>query len=161
MSDKPFGFTEMSDACIKALKFGFSIRRRNKGQDIPWTGPDYDPANHLSPGYALTAESMEYAEEDQGRDALTEVVAVILQLGIEQGRRIRESSRSELLDKTHGATFTVHVGYGDHTSVHTQAGMLAVPRECLAKAIEALQDELARVGKCPRTAALEPVSRLV
>ncbi len=155
-ADKPFKFEALSDACCKALRFAFKLRRQNKGTDIPWTGPDYEHANHFAPRHALTAESMEYADEDQGRDALTEIVAVILQLGIEQGRRIRMSDRSELLDKVHGAIFTVRVGWGDHTSIHTQSGMLANPAECLSKAIEALQAEADAVANCPRHAAPTP-----
>lgn len=150
MTDKkPFDFAEMADACKAALKFAFTMRRRNQEQDIPWSGPNYEHANHFPPAYALKAETMAYAEEDQGRDALTEIVSVILQLGIEQGRRIRRDSSSELLDECHGAVFTIRTGWDDQTSIHTQAGMLANPSECLAKAIEALQAEAADVEKCP------------
>ena len=69
MGEPLFNFDEMSDACQKALKFAFTLRRRNEGKDIPWFGPNYSPANHASPADALTAANMAYAEEDQGRDA--------------------------------------------------------------------------------------------
>lgn len=147
-----FDFEKMNEACCKALRFAFRMRRQNEMQDIPWTGPHYEAANHASPADALKAENMDYAMKDQGRDALTEIVSVILQLGYEQGQRAKTRySASELLDRTSGAKFTVKVGYEENnTSVHTESGILSNPAECLARAIEALSDEQARVANCPR-----------
>lgn len=153
---KPFDFCEMTAACRATLTFAFNLRRKNRDLDIPWSGPNYEHANHFSPAHALTAESLRYADEEQGRDALTEIIAVILQLGIEQGRRIRrDSSFTPFLDEVYGAVFTVRVGYDDQTSVHTQAGLLAVPDDSLNKAIAALQYELTRTPHCPRAQAIE------
>lgn len=153
---KPFDFGEMADACRRALEFGFKLEPKNKGKNIPWTGPDYKHANHFAPREALKAERLRYAEEDQGRDKLDEIISVILQLGIEQGRRIRRDfSSSELLDKAYGAVFTIRVGWDNQTAIHTQSGFLANPTGCLTEAIEALQCELSRVSNCPRASAIE------
>ncbi len=151
---KPFDFVEITSACRKALEFAFTLKRKNAGKDIPWTGPNYSHANHLSPDEALKAEQLAHAEEDQGRDNLDEVIAVILQLGIEQGRRIRRDNSSDLLDDAYGAEFLIRVGWDDQTSVRTKAGLLAVPADCLAKAIEALQHEASQVENCPRAKAI-------
>lgn len=87
-SDPPFLFTDMAEAICSVFRFAFKLERKNAGKNIPWCGPNYDHANHFSPCEALKAERLAYAEEDQGRDTLTELVSVALQLGIEQGRRI-------------------------------------------------------------------------
>ncbi len=110
--DEPeFRFTDLTDAVIKAIRTAYNLRRKNKEKDIAWTGPQFDKDNfsdHLaaccfSPEHKLTAENLRYSEEDQGRDALEEIVGVAVQLGIEQGIRMM----SKRLNQT-DIYFTVH-----------------------------------------------------
>jgi len=110
--------------------------------------------NPTEVAFARYIASKEEAPDDQGRDALEEIVQLAIQLGIEQGRRIARSDESELLDNANGAVFTLTVGWGDRTHLHTQAGILTDPAECLRKAIKAFEDELSRVERCPRERAL-------
>lgn len=93
--DAPYSYADLADPVRKALKFAYKMRRQNKGQDIPWDGPpigELQAANCLDFAHNLSAEALEYAEEDQGRDALEEIIGVALRLGMEQGRRITLNS---------------------------------------------------------------------
>jgi hypothetical protein len=151
-TDEPYKFDDMADPVLKAIRFAYKLERRNKNKNVPWNGPRLgENMRANSPEFAerLRAGRLAYAEEDQGRDALEEIIGIALQVGIEQGRRIAKSSQSALLDRAYGAVFKITVGH-DHTSIHTQSGFQSSPVECLNKAIGALQEELSKVAKCPR-----------
>ena len=92
-NDVPANFSEVSDEIVRAIRFAYSCKRKNKGRSIRLAGPDA-PETVGSPGGSkmLSAEHLKYSAEDQGRDALTEIVGVCLRLGIEQGRRITMDS---------------------------------------------------------------------
>lgn len=93
-------FSDLADPIIKAIKFAYKLERKNEDKDIKWTGYDIgerDKATCCSPNERLTRESLAFALEDQGSDALTEIITVAIQLGIEQGRRIcRGESESQM-----------------------------------------------------------------
>ena len=93
-------FSDLADPVIKAIKFAYKLERRNEDKDIKWTGYDIgerDKITCFSPDEKLTAESLAFALEDQDRDALSEIITVAVQLGIEQGRRIsKRDSESEM-----------------------------------------------------------------
>lgn len=89
--DKPYSFDEIAEPILRAIRFAYKLERRNKGRSIPWRGPPIGRNEAAcSPDFKerLRAGNLAYADEDQGRDALEEIVGVALQLGIEQGRRI-------------------------------------------------------------------------
>lgn len=153
----PLDFEEIARPILHAIRFAYDMQRRDRRRNIPWRGPEIgkrDRACCLGAAERLKAGRLAYAEDDQGRDALEEIVQLAIQLGIEQGRRIARSDESELLDNANGAVFTLTVGWGDRTHLHTQAGILTDPAECLRKAIKAFEDELSRVERCPRERAL-------
>lgn len=84
-------FVDLADPIVEAIRFAYDVKRKNRGKDIPWNGYNIGERALLSchnQQERLTAGSLAYAESDQGRDALTEIISVAVQLGIEQGRRM-------------------------------------------------------------------------
>lgn len=100
-------FTDITEPIIKAIRFAYNLKRKNTQRDIPWEGLDIgkeEQACCFSPIEKLTAFNLEYSLDSQGRDALTEIVGVAVQLGIEQGRRMAHSdmaSRIRMLKIMH------------------------------------------------------------
>ena len=89
--NKTVSFTELKDHIREAILFAYNIKRKNKNRIIPWKGYDIGEDTKItsfSPDERFRVHNMKYSEEDQGRDALDEILAVAIQLGIEQGRRI-------------------------------------------------------------------------
>lgn len=86
----PAYFEDLIRPVIKAIKFAYSLQRKNKGRSIPWTGPPRESGLSCCPDHAemLKAHNLKYSEEDQGRDALEEIVGIAIALGIDQGQRI-------------------------------------------------------------------------
>lgn len=103
---EPLSFDAITRPLIKAIKYAYKLERRNKGKSIPWSGPEIgrpELAICLPAKEKLSAKMLAYSEDDQGRDALEEIVGLAVQLGIEQGRRIFRSSpqyRTLLLSET-------------------------------------------------------------
>ncbi len=61
----------------KAIKFAYKIKRINSDKDIIWTGLDIgqrEKTSCIGPDEQLTAENLKYSLEDQGRDALDEIL---------------------------------------------------------------------------------------
>lgn len=92
---KPADFSDLVEPVVKALRFCYSMRRKNQGIDVPWNGHNIgrdELVTCFDPLYALSAEMLTYDKEDQGREAVEVIVGIALQLGIEQGRRIERTS---------------------------------------------------------------------
>ncbi len=90
-------FSDLADTVTSAIRFAYSLKRKNKGKSIPVVGLDSPGNAGIGPGsHCLSAENLAYSDEDQGRDALEEIVGVAIRLGIEQGRRIEfEANRHQ------------------------------------------------------------------
>jgi hypothetical protein len=89
--DEPLPFPTIADPIVSAIRFAYDIKRKNVGKDIPWKGPNIgrrELSTCFPPDIQLSAETLGYALDDQGRDALEEIIGVAIRLGIEQGRRI-------------------------------------------------------------------------
>lgn len=89
----PVGFTSIIEPLRDAIKQLYTLERR-PFKDVDYKGLEmgqHAKAICFSPCDALTVENLQYAEEDQGRDPMTEVLSIAIQLGIEQGRRIERS----------------------------------------------------------------------
>lgn len=70
---------------------------REEDEDVLYLGPELDKkiaSVSPQPSQALSAENINYEKEDQGRDELSQVLQIIIQLGVEQGLRIAEQWRA-------------------------------------------------------------------
>jgi len=97
-NDEPAEFGEIAKPILKAIRFAYRIRRRNKDKDIPWIGLDLgqdEKVTCIRPMDLLTVDGLAFSLEDQGRNTLEEIVSLAIQLGIEQGRRIEKTRRKE------------------------------------------------------------------
>jgi len=78
------------------LKFAYKMKRQNQNFDIPYDGFDIGRQQWASCFHAnetLSAEHLRFIKEDQGRDALDEIIGIAVQLGIEQGRRLNNANK--------------------------------------------------------------------
>lgn len=86
----PLDFEDLSAPVVKAIRFAYELIRRNRGNTIPWSGPPIgqrEAACSLGAKERLNRVMLMESERDQGRDALTEIVGLAIQIGMEQGRR--------------------------------------------------------------------------
>ncbi len=100
--NKTVSFTELVDSVTSAIRFCYFLRRRNRSKDFDYQGytqGENEFACCLDPKTLFTAESLEYDKKHQGRDALEVAIAVAIQLGMEQGRRMERQKRNEQLDQ--------------------------------------------------------------
>jgi hypothetical protein len=89
--NKTADFSDIAGPLVAALKFCYTLHRRNRNKNVPYKGfniGDRQRACCLDADEALTAKNLRYNDEDQGRDAVTTIISLAIQLGIEQGRRI-------------------------------------------------------------------------
>lgn len=94
---KPLDYCSIAKPIVKAIRFAYDLTRRNANKSIPWAGPPIgrmEAANSLEAKLRLSASMLRNNDEDQGRDALDEIIGVAIQLGIEQGRRCYKNSPS-------------------------------------------------------------------
>lgn len=95
--DKPASFEDITDPLCAAVRFCYNLERQNQDLDIPYEGFDIGKhCSHVSFGAKekFTVNNMRYSDEDQGRDALTEIIGFAVQIGMEQGRRIDADKRN-------------------------------------------------------------------
>lgn len=95
-------FDDLVQPILKAIRFAYRTTRKNENKDIKWTGLPLTLTSILAgcPQIEdhLTAESLDYDKNDQGRSALEVLVGCAVQLGIEQGTRMeRERNRTALM----------------------------------------------------------------
>jgi len=86
----PVGFTSIVEPLRDVVRQLYKLERRPL-KNVDYKGFDLGQQEKvvcLRPHDALTAENLRYSEEDQGRDPITEVLCLAVQLGIEQGRRL-------------------------------------------------------------------------
>lgn len=92
-NDEPADFSQIADPIVKAIKFAYKIKRKNENKDIPWHGLNIGKSERATcpgPFDGLSMENLKWSLEDQGREAIEELVGLAVQLGIEQGRRIEK-----------------------------------------------------------------------
>ena len=90
-NDKPASFEDIVAPLKAAIKFAYKMSRRNINKNIQYKGFDIGQAQFATCFHAnetLSAKHLKFTLEDQGRDALEEILGIAVQLGIEQGRRI-------------------------------------------------------------------------
>ena len=99
--DKVIPFYLLAGAMRKAFNYTFKVKDIAPDSDIPWTGPPLgkrERATCLTPIERLQNESLQWDLEDQGRDKLDALIALAIQLGIEQGRRCLRSEESVFIE---------------------------------------------------------------
>lgn len=89
--NKPVDFDELTDPLRKAILFGYKLERKNEDKDVPWRGLNIGQKEMgilPPPDVRFKAKYLALREEGQGEDLLDTVLAIGVQLGIEQGRRV-------------------------------------------------------------------------
>ncbi len=84
-------FEDIADPVVKALKVAIKKGNAVYKDGINWTGFKQGKLTRASvfpPTVALHAKNLTYSKKEQGRDVITEIVSIAVQLGIEQGRRM-------------------------------------------------------------------------
>ncbi len=92
-SNKPARFSDLAGPIVEAIRFAYKMRRRHTDEDIPWHGleiSEKEQVTCLCAEESLSADALAWCLEDQGRDALEEIIGLALRLGIEQGRRLEK-----------------------------------------------------------------------
>lgn len=92
-NNEPARFSDICDSVCKAIRFAYRMQRQNRQADVPWEGMNIGESERggcLQPHEALSASTLRWQLDDQGREALDVIVALAVQLGIEQGRRLAQ-----------------------------------------------------------------------
>lgn len=87
--DSPVSFRELVEQIREAILFAFDIKRKNRNKNIPWEGYDIGEDSKVcwpSPNEKFRVKNMKCKEP------LDVILGVLLQLGIEQGKRIFKTS---------------------------------------------------------------------
>lgn len=87
----PVSLEDLATPIVKAIRFAYRLKRQNADLDVPYQGYDIgerERGNCFDPVTQLTAQKLRVAKYDQGREAIEEIVALAIRLGIEQGRRV-------------------------------------------------------------------------
>lgn len=87
-NNKPVDFECILTPLLKALSFGLE----NPNTDIPYDGLNIgkkERATNCNPLELLTVESLWRMKEEYGYNLSDTIIALAIQLGIEQGRRIK------------------------------------------------------------------------
>jgi hypothetical protein len=88
--NKPASFDDLTSPIISAMRYAYKFERKNMGKDIPYSGLEHNQTHYcFSIKESFKADNLKYDEEEQGRDALTIIISAAVQLGIEQGIRIK------------------------------------------------------------------------
>jgi hypothetical protein len=97
--NKPASFEDLVKPFVPVLRFAYKMKRQNADTDIPYNGFEHNSLHVCFPMVKkFSAEQLAYDKDEQGRDALEVIIGAILQVGIEQGRRIAlESSEVQML----------------------------------------------------------------
>ena len=95
-------FEELVAPLRKAVSKVYNLKRKNEDKDIPYNGYGFNvlsiQATSLNPEEALTAENLRYSDEDQGRDPMTTIISLAVQLGICQGYRVALEEQADRID---------------------------------------------------------------
>jgi len=94
--NKPALFSELTYPLVSALRFAYLLRRRHRGEDIPYFG--------VNVGGQLTAARKRLSaanlaqESANGVHADEVIIALAIQVGIEQGRRLAAAEQQQQME---------------------------------------------------------------
>ncbi len=100
-NDEPASFAHIADPIVRSIRFAYQLTRKNENRNIPWEGLNIGKGQRAmchSPFELLSVKGLEFSLEDQGREAIEELVGLAVQLGIEQGRRIESTERMRVYE---------------------------------------------------------------
>lgn len=87
---KTVSYSDLIDPVMKAVRSLYKLQLKKPLKDVRYRGYGIGPdaaATSLAPDYALSADALRYADEDQGRKPIETVIHIAFLLGMEQGRR--------------------------------------------------------------------------
>lgn len=87
----PAYFGDLVEQVLNALNVAYKLERQNTDLDLPWEGFDRsreDMAACRPLADTLSAEGLAFSLEDQGREAIEEIIGAAIALGMEQGKRV-------------------------------------------------------------------------
>jgi hypothetical protein len=87
--DSTASFEQICDFLKAQMKRQLRFRRINRSRDVEWAGPS-TPSSFEFPAYekVFSAPYLQQASKGPGRDALSEFLGALVQIGMEQGRRL-------------------------------------------------------------------------
>ena len=101
VDDDKISFDSIVNDFALAIRFAYTLRRKNYWLEIPYNGhdiPEWLKASCLPADQQVTMENLVRQEKDQGRPALDVILGVALQVAMEIGyRRGKKDARLELL----------------------------------------------------------------
>lgn len=101
VDESPVSFDLCIDPFEKALRFAYSMRRKNEDKDIPYSGLPVGKSTRVGsfgPEERFLAAQLKYDKEDQGRDAIEVILSCMAQICIEQGQRMAKKEIKKSLD---------------------------------------------------------------
>lgn len=84
------GFSSIIEPVIEAIRKTHNVERI-EGTGHEWSGLPLgkrDRSTCVDPSEKLSKEQLVYSEIDKGQSALSTIITIAIQLGIEQGRRL-------------------------------------------------------------------------
>ncbi len=96
----PADFEDLTLPIRDAILFAYKVERQNEDKDVPYDGLPkgwHELVCSFPAKEALSAFQLRYSNDEQGRDALTEILAVLAHISFEQGRRIELEKISSYL----------------------------------------------------------------
>lgn len=160
-------FTELCMPLVRAMRHCYRLERRNVDVDVAYDGLNIgrdERAGCLPADRNLSAEYLRFVEDDQGRDALTEIIGLAVRLGLEQGRRMARSDRpSALSEELLAAIDEVAIAAGEDAKQARRVGDEIQLRLAVGVDLEAyrarreqlMSDRLAAMPAAERQAVLD------
>lgn len=100
-NNKTVPFEDLVKSVKSCVNFHYKLKRIHTFEPMDYKGYDIGSsirATSLSPNESLTLDNLE-RDREQGRDPMDTIIAIAIQLGIEQGIRV-ESEKTDLLRLT-------------------------------------------------------------
>ena len=85
----PLMFEDLCASVRRSIDSAYKLKVKNLSEGIPWNGPELGQEDeHLDdPSKKLTGDYLRWARRERKIDALDVIIAIALQVGMEQGRR--------------------------------------------------------------------------
>lgn len=131
-----------------ALKSLYSLRR-NKTKEADWTGPEITAVAILATSFniqeRLSEEKLNYDADNHGRDALDAILTAAIQLGIEQGLRIKCNQNKISLTLLSGYIDQIKVVISDITNGKDVELRCKAPLAHVASGLEFIVSDLSKL----------------